>query len=138
MNPPTSGQKWNIPELSRNIPVLPNGVSLKTLIGTVAADNNTPATQSMSVHLYHLKESEEDPQAPHEQEELYYVISGSRTLIVDDESNSQKSVELTEGDLVYVPAKANHKFEGPGEIKLLVLFAPSWNGKPAQSNHAPD
>ena len=122
MNPPTPGQKWNIPALASNVGFL------STLVGTVGPVTGTPATPTMSVHLYRLEENRVDEQKPHEQEEFYYVLSGSRTLIVGDDVNNQAQTDVSTGDLVYVPANAPHRFVGTDEIILLVFFAPNFSG----------
>ena len=47
-----------------------------------------------------------DPQGPHEQDELYIVISGSGTFVKAGERRS-----FAPGDLIFVEAGAQHRFE---------------------------
>jgi mannose-6-phosphate isomerase-like protein (cupin superfamily) len=118
---PHTGQKWSMPGIDNG------SKSFLTLIGDYQTDGPTPFLKEMSVHLYRLDEGAVDTQRPHEQDELYYVLSGSRTLnIVTD--REEVNVALTAGDLVYVPAYAEHKFTGTSQISLLVIFAPNFTG----------
>ena len=59
---------------------------------------------SMSVELY--APVGDDPQTPHEQDELYFVQSGEATLVLRGERFS-----CTPGSVFFVPARAAHKFE---------------------------
>lgn len=122
MDRPTPGQKWSISELSNQVD------TLMTLVGTVGANAGTPATPSMSLHLYRLKENQEDLQSPHKEEELYYVLSGTRTLVVNAGGPDEVRTQLIKGDVVYVPSMATHRFVGPEEITLMVFFAPNFTG----------
>lgn len=113
------------------MPAFVNGNnSFVTLIGNYNTSGPTPFLPEMSVHFYRLGQGEQDLQRPHEQDELYYVLSGSRTLAITD-SGKESNVELKEGDLVYVPANAAHRFVDDTPISLLVFFAPNYTG-PAQ------
>ncbi|CAD0183949.1 hypothetical protein RUESEDTHA_00826 [Ruegeria sp. THAF57] len=122
MSEPEAGQKWHIPDIVKRTEVL------ETLIGTYAAAPGTPSNKHMSFHIYRLAAGEVDDQTPHLEDELYYVFSGSRKLIVNEENGTTKAIELNQGDLVYVPAHAKHTFEGPDEIVLMVFFAPNFSG----------
>lgn len=76
---------------------------------------------AMSVGLYELGVGAEDPQQPHTEDELYYIVSGKATLQVD---LSDVSVEA--GSLVYVPARVAHRFHTITEaLTVLVFFAPA-------------
>ncbi len=122
MSAPFPGQKWQIPTLVNKLG------SLSTLIGTIGPEQGTPSTPTMSAHLYRLAGSEPDQQGPHAQEELYYVLSGSRTLVLTGGSADENRVPVSPGDLVYVPAHSAHHFEGNEEITFLVFFAPNFGG----------
>ena len=118
---PYAGQKWNMLSLAKG------SKSFLTMIGNYQTEEPTPFLNEMSLHFYRLDEGAVDTQRPHDQDELYYVLSGKRTLnIVDD--GKEINVELAEGDLIYVPARASHKFTGTSEISLLVFFAPNYTG----------
>ncbi len=47
-----------------------------------------------------------DPQSPHDQDELYIVISGSGTFVKEGERRP-----FRQGDLIFVEAGAEHRFE---------------------------
>ena len=63
------------------------------------------------------------PQHPHpKQDELFYVIEGRGTFIVDD-----KEVPVEETSLILVPAKVKHGISADKDSRLVVMFikAPS-------------
>ena len=60
---------------------------------------------------------EPDRQQPHEDDEVYVVIEGRGTLDIEG-----TSVELHEGNAVFVPAGAEHRFSGYEQLSVLVLF----------------
>lgn len=59
---------------------------------------------SMSVRWY-APPFPEDPQTPHDQDELYIVARGSGTFVRGD-----KRVAVEPGDLLFVPAGVEHRF----------------------------
>ncbi|MBA2675680.1 cupin domain-containing protein [Ramlibacter sp.] len=59
---------------------------------------------TMSVELYAPVGT--DPQTPHAQDELYLVHAGTATLVVAGEP-----VACAPGTVVFVPARAEHRFE---------------------------
>ncbi len=63
-----------------------------------------------------------DDQQPHAQDELYIAMSGSGTLVVDDERHP-----FGTGDMLFVPAKAVHRFEDFTDDLLLwaVFYGPN-------------
>ena len=58
---------------------------------------------SMSVELYAPTGS--DPQAPHAQDELYFIHAGSGTFLLDGVAHAFES-----GDCFFVPAGVEHRF----------------------------
>ena len=60
---------------------------------------------------------EPDRQQPHEDDEVYVVLEGAGTLEVGGES-----VDMKEGDAVFVPAGAEHRFTAYERLALLVVF----------------
>jgi mannose-1-phosphate guanylyltransferase len=59
------------------------------------------------------------PKYPHDEDELYYIISGAGTARVGDEEFA-----ITEGDLVYVERGREHAFvDVEEEITALIVFA---------------
>ena len=67
--------------------------------------------------MYVLVAPEPDRQQPHEDDEVYVVIEGRGTLDVEG-----TAVELGEGNAVFVPAGAEHRFSGYEQLSVLVLF----------------
>lgn len=75
--------------------------------------------ETMSSGIYHLKVGQEDSQSPHEFDEIYFVIAGSATLMIDGKPYPARTSEL-----LFVPAKAEHKFVDIEEdLTLLVFFS---------------
>jgi mannose-1-phosphate guanylyltransferase len=59
------------------------------------------------------------PKTPHDEDELYFIISGTGTVTVGDEMYS-----VEEGDVVYVEQGTEHDFSDiEEEITALVIFA---------------
>lgn len=59
-----------------------------------------------------------DPQTPHDRDELYLVASGSGTFVRDGER-----VPFAAGDVLFVPARAEHRFEGfTDDFATWVMF----------------
>jgi mannose-6-phosphate isomerase-like protein (cupin superfamily) len=59
---------------------------------------------TMSVEIYRPENI--DLQTPHKQDELYVVISGSGEFLNDD-----RRVNFNTGDVLFVPAGIEHRFE---------------------------
>lgn len=79
---------------------------------------------AMSAGVYHLPRRAEDPQDPHTEDEIYYVLSGRAKI----ESGGARG-EVGPGDLIYVPAHEPHRFiEIEQALTLLVVFAPEEHG----------
>ena len=75
---------------------------------------------SMSLGVYVLPAGGVDPQKPHTEDEIYYVVSGRGTVIVGDE---ERPVEP--GSVIFVAAGVDHRFHNIyEELSLLVFFAP--------------
>src|SRR4051812_18233315 len=71
----------------------------------------------LELGVYVLVAPEPDRQQPHEDDEVYVVLEGSGTLQVEDER-----VDLREGQAVFVPAGAEHRFVGYEQLAVLVVF----------------
>jgi len=77
--------------------------------------------KSLSVGLYELKAGEQDPQTPHGEDEVYYVVRGHATMGVGTEKQ-----DVQRGSIIYVQAGFEHKFNDIKEdLELLVFFAPA-------------
>lgn len=76
---------------------------------------------AMSAGLYVLSAGSIDPQSPHLQDELYYVLRGRGRFRAGGEET-----EVAAGSLLFVPAEVEHKFyDVAEELAVLVFFAPA-------------
>ena len=77
--------------------------------------------ETMSAGLYVLEAGGTDPQSPHAQDEVYYVVSGRGRFT---SGGDERAVEA--GDVLFVPAQEEHRFHSIEErLSLLVVFAPA-------------
>ncbi len=75
---------------------------------------------SMSAGLYVLRAREQDLQTPHNQDELYYVVSGRGTIRVGEDDR-----DVGPGSIVFVEAGVEHRFHTiTANLTVLVVFAP--------------
>jgi mannose-6-phosphate isomerase-like protein (cupin superfamily) len=73
-----------------------------------------------SAGVYRLSAGEIDRQAPHAEDEVYYVLAGRAELEVEGERQA-----IEPGSLVFVAKLAEHRFVDIAEdLELLVIFAP--------------
>ena len=76
---------------------------------------------NISMGVYFLPAEAKDPQKPHTEDEVYYVLSGKGEFWCEGES---QSVQI--GTVLFVPAKAEHRFLNIAEdLTLLVFFTPA-------------
>jgi len=54
----------------------------------------------------------------HEQEQCYYIISGTGLMVIDDQSE-----EVEEGDAVFIPSNSTHGIKNIGNDRLIYLTA---------------
>jgi quercetin dioxygenase-like cupin family protein len=75
----------------------------------------------LSMGLYVLPGGGLDPQSPHTEDEVYYVVSGRAKIKVANEDQAVQS-----GSIVYVAKNVEHRFHSiEEELTLLVFFAPA-------------
>lgn len=75
----------------------------------------------LSMGLYVLPAGSTDPQSPHTEDEIYYVVSGRAKILVADENR-----DVQAGSIVYVAKNIAHRFHSIEEdLTLLVFFAPA-------------
>jgi mannose-6-phosphate isomerase-like protein (cupin superfamily) len=75
----------------------------------------------LSAGLYVLPKGGVDAQAPHTEDELYFVLAGRAELRVDDVSRP-----VQPGSVCFVKARAVHAFHSVAEeLRLLVVFGPA-------------
>ncbi len=75
---------------------------------------------TMSLGVYELAAGSVDPQQPHTEDEVYYVVGGTGQVRIADEDT-----EIRSGSVIFVAAGVEHRFHSISEdLKLLVVFAP--------------
>lgn len=75
---------------------------------------------TLSLGRYTLPAGGTDPQAPHAEDEVYYVVSGRAMIRVGDEEQP-----VMPGSIIFVAANVPHRFFDIREdLSLLVFFAP--------------
>jgi len=75
----------------------------------------------LSVGLYVLPAGGADPQSPHTEDEVYYIVSGRARIKVADEDRAVQT-----GSIVYVAKNVEHRFHSiDEELTILVFFAPA-------------
>ncbi len=75
---------------------------------------------TMSLGLYVLAAGSADTQSPHEEDEIYYVVSGRGAI---DVAGERRPVQP--GSIVFVAKAVDHRFVDIEEdLSLLVFFAP--------------
>ncbi len=79
---------------------------------------NVPA---LNCGIYSLAAGSTDMQAPHDEDEVYLVLTGKARMRLEDEDRS-----IGPGSLLYVGATTKHSFfEIEEDMTLLVMFAAS-------------
>ena len=75
----------------------------------------------LSGGLYVLEAGATDPQVPHTEDELYYVVAGRGRITIDGRTHA-----VATGAVVFVAAHADHRFHDITErLELLVVFGPA-------------
>ncbi len=76
---------------------------------------------TMSAGLYVLPAGSTDPQRPHHEDEMYYVVRGKARFRAGDEDQ-----EISAESVLFVTAGVDHRFyEITEELAVLVFFAPA-------------
>lgn len=71
----------------------------------------------LEIGVYVLVAPEPDRQQPHACDEVYVVLEGSGVLEVEGQST-----DMREGQALFVPAGAKHRFTAYEQLSLLVVF----------------
>jgi len=75
----------------------------------------------MSAGIYVLPTGASDPQKPHREDEMYYVVRGHARMQIGTEH-----AEVRTGSVIFVEAEAEHRFyDIEEELEVLVFFAPA-------------
>jgi quercetin dioxygenase-like cupin family protein len=79
---------------------------------------------ALSVGTYSLPSGAIDDQAPHAEDEVYYVVSGRGSFIAGG-----RTARVGPGATLFVPAGEEHRFHDVTEdLAVLVFFAPAYSG----------
>jgi mannose-6-phosphate isomerase-like protein (cupin superfamily) len=78
---------------------------------------------AMSAGVYVLPAGGTDPQSPHKEDEMYYVVHGQARMRAGDEDQA-----VGPGSIIFVAAEVEHRFyDITEELLVLVFFAPAEN-----------
>ena len=76
---------------------------------------------AMSAGVYVLQKGGTDPQKPHHEDEMYYVIRGRAHMQMGSDH-----AEVHAGSVIFVEAELEHRFyDIQEELEVLVFFAPA-------------
>jgi quercetin dioxygenase-like cupin family protein len=76
---------------------------------------------AMSAGLYVLAAGATDPQRPHHEDEMYYIVRGRARFRAGDQDR-----EVFAGSVLFVAAEVEHRFyDIHEELAVLVFFAPA-------------
>jgi mannose-6-phosphate isomerase-like protein (cupin superfamily) len=76
---------------------------------------------SMSLGIYQLQAGETDPQLPHTEDEIYYIVRGKSKIQVED-----AVYDCQPGSIIFVRKHAQHKFvDIQDDLTIVVFFAPA-------------
>ncbi|MEA2485151.1 MAG: hypothetical protein QOD46_262 [Actinomycetota bacterium] len=77
--------------------------------------------EPMSAGLYALPANATDPQTPHNEDEMYYVIKGRASIDIAGTTH-----QIEPGSVIFVAKNVDHRFKNIEEdLEVLVLFAPA-------------
>jgi mannose-6-phosphate isomerase-like protein (cupin superfamily) len=78
-------------------------------------------TESLSMGIYELEAGAADPQQPHGEDEVYFVLEGQAHIEIDGEHRP-----VQPGSVLFVGAKVPHRFHSiVDSLRVLVFFAPA-------------
>jgi mannose-6-phosphate isomerase-like protein (cupin superfamily) len=76
---------------------------------------------AMSAGIYVLPKNGTDPQKPHREGEMYYIVRGRARMKI-----GSNSAEVRAGSIIYVEPELEHGFYDIEEkLEVLVFFAPA-------------
>lgn len=76
---------------------------------------------AMSAGVYVLPKGGRDPQKPHREDEMYYVVRGRARMKIGSED-----ADVRTGSVIFVEAEVEHRFyDIEEELEVLVFFAPA-------------
>jgi mannose-6-phosphate isomerase-like protein (cupin superfamily) len=79
---------------------------------------------ALSAGVYVLPKGGVDPQKPHREDEMYYVVRGRAHMQIGSDH-----AEVRAGSVIFVKAELEHRFyDIQEELEVLVFFAPAEQG----------
>jgi quercetin dioxygenase-like cupin family protein len=76
---------------------------------------------AMSAGVYTLAAGSADPQKPHKEDEMYYVVRGKARMQVGPQDQP-----IWAGSVIFVAANVEHRFHSiTEELTVVVFFAPA-------------
>lgn len=76
---------------------------------------------ALSAGVYVLAAGGTDPQKPHREDEMYYVVRGRARMQIGSEK-----AEVRAGSVIFVEAEAEHRFyDIEEELEVLAFFSPA-------------
>ncbi len=90
-----------------------DGFSTNLLIGEINSDS-----KEISIQITYVEPNGMQFLHSHEQEQCYYIISGTGLMIIDDQTKKVK-----EGDAVFIPSNSTHGIKNIGNNRLTYLAA---------------
>jgi mannose-6-phosphate isomerase-like protein (cupin superfamily) len=106
---------------------MPDVFDAGALLGRLATDRHDFAeflrapSGSLSMTIARWPANTIDDQTPHTEDEVYYVIAGRATLVIDGQATS-----VAPGSLAFVAAGVEHRFRDIAEdLVVLVFWSPA-------------
>jgi len=80
---------------------------------------------ALSAGVYVMGAGATDPQKPHHEDELYYVVRGRARMQIGSD-HAAEHAEVRAGSVIFVEAECEHRFyDIKEELEVLVFFAPA-------------
>jgi mannose-6-phosphate isomerase-like protein (cupin superfamily) len=104
------------------------GFTTNLLIGELNS-----GSKQISIQITDVDPNEMQFLHSHEQEQCYYIISGSGLMIIDDQSR-----EVKQGDAIFIPSNSIHGIKNIGNNRLSYLTANQAFGKQRENELWPE
>ena len=104
----------------------PGAVFTHTEVADAHAASGKPYHQyltvpALSAGIYALPAGGENPQSPHDEDEIYVILTGKARITIDG-----VDYPAARGDTIFVAKHVEHRFHSIEEdLRLLVVFAPA-------------
>ena len=105
-----------------------DGFSTNLLIGEINS-----GSKEISIQITDIEPNGMQFLHSHEQEQCYYIISGTGLIIIDDQTK-----EVEEGDAVFIPSNSKHGIKNIGNNRLTYLTANQAFGKQRENELWPE